>query len=108
MLAYVFWHVPFPKIDTRDYEAALLEFQGHLARKPPPGLIGCTTYRIPEVPWLSGHRGYEDWYFLESSAALDILDEEAVGPQRWDIHAGIAAKMDFGHGGLYEHLHGER
>jgi hypothetical protein len=107
MLAYIFWHVPFADVSPGDYEAALLGFQADLASRPPPGFAACTAYRIAEVPWLNGRRGYEDWYFVSSSAALDGLNEAAVTPQRWDIHAAIASKMDFGQGGLYRHFHGE-
>jgi hypothetical protein len=107
MLAYIFWHVPFAGIKLGDYEAALLDFQADLASPPPPGLASCATYQISEVPWLDNRRGYEDWYFMHSSAALDVLNQAAVNPKRWDVHAVIASKMEFGHGGLYHHLHGE-
>jgi hypothetical protein len=107
MLAYLFWHVPFQSIESKDYEAALLKFQSELARTSPQGLASCSTYRISEVHWLNGRRGYEDWYFVDSSAALDVLNKAAVNPQRWDVHAAVADKMEFGYGGLYEHLQGE-
>jgi hypothetical protein len=55
---------------------------------------------------LDNHGGYEDWYLVRSSAALDDLNEAAVSPQRWDVHAAIASKMGPGHGGLYQHLYG--
>ncbi len=74
MLAYLFWHVPLPGVDTRDYEAALLDFQAELARAPPAGLESCMTYQISETPWLSGRKGYEDWYFMKSGAALELLN----------------------------------
>ena len=107
MLAYIFWHVPFAGIKLGDYEAALLDFQADLASPPPPGLASCTTYQISEVPWLDNRRGYEDWYLMHSSAALDVLNQAAANPKRWDIHAVIASKTEFGHGGLYHHLYGE-
>jgi hypothetical protein len=107
MLAYIFWHVPLPGISPSDYEAALLGFQRDLAKAPPSGFGSCTTSQIFEVPWLNGRSGYEDWYFVDSSAALDALNEAAVAPLRRDVHAAIASKMDFGHGGLYRHVFGE-
>jgi hypothetical protein len=107
MLAYVFWHVPLAEVSTREYEAALLTFQADLANAPPSGFASCAAYRISEVPWLDRRQGYEDWYFVHSSAALDTLNEAAVKPKRWDVHAGIATKMETGRGGLYQHLHGE-
>ena len=73
---------------------------------PPAGLEASATYQISEVPWLSGLPGYEDWCFMTSSAALDTLNNAAVRPERWNVHAAVSCKTDFGHGGLYYHLHG--
>jgi len=106
MLAYLFWHVPLAGVELRDYESALLAFQADLAAAPPSGLCACATYQISEVPWLDDHRGYEDWYLVPSSAELDALNEAAVKPARWDVHAAIASRMGSGHGGLYRHLYG--
>jgi hypothetical protein len=106
MLAYIFWHVPFADIDIREYESALLGFHADLVSSPPAGFKASSTYQISEVPWLNGRSGYEDWCFLTSSAALDALNEAAVRPERWNVHAAIASKTDFGHGGLYYRLHG--
>ena len=106
MLAYIFWHVPFSDIDVREYETALLDFHTDLAAAPPGGLEASATYRISEVPWLNGLPGYEDWCFITSSGVLDALNEAAVRPERRDVHAAIASKTDFGHGGLYYRLHG--
>jgi hypothetical protein len=108
MLAYVFWHLPRPDFSSQDYEAALLDFVTDLASTPPRGFASCATYRISEVPWLDRRRGYEDWYFVQSSADLDALNTAAVSPRRWDVHAAIASKMEIGHGGLYYHLRGDQ
>lgn len=107
MLAYIFWHTPFAHVDARDYEKALLDFHADMARDPPPGFEGSATYRISEVPWLDNRAGYEDWCFLKSSADLDGLNRAAIKPERWNVHASISSKTDFGHGGLYYHLSGE-
>jgi hypothetical protein len=107
MLAYIFWHVPFANVDRKDYEAALVAFQADLASAPPQGLTSCATFRISEVPWLNGRRGYEDWYFVRSFAALEALNDAAVNARRGHIHAAVASKMELGHGGLYRHFHGE-
>jgi hypothetical protein len=107
ILAYLFWHVPLADIDKGDYEAALTDFHRHLADDPPQGFKGSASYRISNVPWLDDRSGYEDWCFVESAAALDGLNKAAVKPERWDVHANISYKTDFGHGGLYYHLHGE-
>ena len=107
MLAYIFWHRPLADIDVHDYETALLGFHTDLAADPPAGLEASATYQISEVPWLNDRPGYEDWCFVKSSAALDSLNNAAVRPERWNVHAAIASKTDFGHGGLYYHLHGD-
>ena len=107
MLAYIFWHKPFADVTATDYEAALAAFHADLGGSGSPGLISSATYRITETPWLDRAPGYEDWCFVESSAALDPLNKAAVAPERWDVHAGISSKTDYGHGGLYYRLSGE-
>ena len=44
---------------------------------------------------------YEDWYFVDGSAALDRLDEAAVAAAAVDSHTGIARLSATGAGGLY-------
>jgi hypothetical protein len=107
MLAYLFWHVPRAGVDPRDYESALVGFHADLGASPPPGLEGSATYRTSELPWLDGRAGYEDWCFVASSAALDTLNQAAVKPERWNVHAAVSSRTEFGHGGLYYHLHGD-
>jgi hypothetical protein len=107
MLAYVFWHTPLAGLDAREYETPLLEFHADLARNPPAGLVTSATYRVSGLPWLNGRTGYEDWCLLTSPAALDGLNQAAVTPERWAVHAAIASKTDFGHGGLYYRLYGD-
>lgn len=107
MLAYLFWHVPLAEVEPSAYEAALMKFHRHLADGSPPGFARSTSYRISAVPWLGNRTGYEDWCFVESSSALETLNQAAVDPTRWDVHAGISYKTEFGHGGLYYHLSGE-
>lgn len=108
MLAYIFWHVPFADTNTSEYEAALTAFHSHLANDAPQGFERSTTYGISNVPWLNDRTGYEDWYFVDSTSALDGLNKAAVKPERWDVHASVSYKTEFGHGGLYYHLHGEK
>ena len=107
MLGYVFWHVPFPDVSAHDYENALLAFHADLARSPPPEFKGSASYRVSDVPWLGGRDGYEDWCFVASAGALELLNRDAVKPERWNVHAGAASRMDIGYGGLYYHLRGE-
>jgi hypothetical protein len=107
MLAYIFWHRPYPTVEKPAYEAALTRFHNALGKTSCPGFRGSATYRISETPWLDGKVGYEDWNLLDSSAAMDPLNEAAVAPAMWDTHAAIAEQTDFGHGGLYRYLLGE-
>lgn len=107
MLAYLFWHAPLADTDKGNYETALTDFHRHLANDPPQGFRCSATYRISKVPWLNDRAGYEDWCLVDSAAALDGLNRAAIKPERWEVHAGISYKTDFGHGGLYYPLHGE-
>ena len=60
------------------YEESIVRFQSDLARQPPPGLRSAASFRIEAVPWLGNHAGYEDWYLLEGSWAMDPLNGFAV------------------------------
>ena len=107
MTAYLFWHRPFAERDRDVYEAALVRFHRELVKRRCPGFEGSATYRIAATPWLDGRPGYEDWSFVESSAGLDPLNEMAVAPDMWEVHAGISGKTETGHGGLYYHILGD-
>ena len=108
MFAYIFWHVPFADGNKSEYEAALTAFHRHLANDASQGFKGSATYGISNVAWLSNRTGYEDWYFVDSTSALDGLNKAAVEPERWDVHASVSYKTEFGHGGMYYHLRGEK
>ena len=82
MLAYVFFHRPGPGIETVAYEKALGTFHATLAEDSPAGFVSSTTYRISE--------SYADWYLVESSAALDPLNEAAVKGKRSSPHDAVA------------------
>lgn len=107
MLAYVFWHRPYPQVEQKAYEGSLVRFQAELMREPPPGLIGASTFAIGAVPWLSGRSGYEDWCLLEGSWAMDLLNAFAITGPRLPSHDHVAAQADEGCGGLYAHAGGE-
>jgi hypothetical protein len=107
MLAYVFWHRPFAHVDRKAYEAALARFLADLPRNKPPGLIAAGSFRIEPVPWLSAMAGYEDWYLLEGSWALDPLNAFAITGSTQAPHDNVAALMEEGRGGLYAHAGGE-
>ncbi len=76
-----------------DYETALKRFHASLAGSPPVGFLGSSTFR-------TGDR-YSDWYLVESSAALDFLNEAAVSGARTHAHEAAARMaVDFA-GKLY-------
>jgi len=89
------------------YESTLIHFHRQLAEASPPGFQASATYRISPTPWLDERRGYEDWYFVEASWALDPLNRVAVSGRMEAPHAAIAALMETGHGGLYSLLCGD-
>ncbi len=99
MLAYVFSHRPAGGVDVGDYEAALRRFHATLASAPPSGFIGSSTFTV-------GDR-YDDWYLVESSAALDILNEAAVSGARTPAHNAAARMAVDGVGKLYTLASGE-
>ncbi len=108
MLAYVFWHRRRALVSAPEYEAALCAFHAVLWEGSIPGLLGLRIRRLAHVPWLPGAaEGYEDWYLLESSAALDVLNEAAVTGPRRAAHDRIAALADDGVAGLYAPRLGE-
>ncbi len=107
MLAYVFWHRPYANVDRSRYEQGIVRFQAELERQKPPGFISAASFRIEAVPWLGDQAGYEDWYCVEASWALDPLNAFAVAGHAQAPHDGVAAQMDFGHGGLLAHVAGE-
>ena len=93
MLAYVFSHRPADGVDIADYEAALKRFHATLAASPPAGFLGSSTFRV-------GDR-YSDWYLVDSSAALDVLNDAAVSGARTRAHDAAAhMAVDFA-GKLY-------
>lgn len=107
MLAYVFWHRPYADADRKHYEDALLRFQAQLAQEKPPGFVAAAAFRIEPVPWLNEQDGYEDWYLVQGSWALDPLNAFAVAARMQAPHDAVAAQMDQGHGGLYASAGGE-
>jgi len=101
LLAYVFWHIPRPGILARDYEAAHREFHDILWDSQVAGLLGIQVFKLAAIPWLDGQPGYEDWHFLDNSAALDVLDRAAITRARQHPHDRIAAMAAHGTAGLY-------
>ncbi len=102
MLAYVFWHRPAEDSIAADYEAALTRFHAALAARPPEGFLGSAAFCVDAAPWLDGTgQAYEDWYLLQGSAALDVLDAAALDQRRAGAHDAVAVQAATGVAGLY-------
>lgn len=84
MLAYVFSHRAAGGVDITAYEESLRRFHSALASASPSGFIASATFRIAGA--------FSDWYLLESSAALDVLNAAAVSGARAAVH-DTAARM---------------
>jgi len=103
MLAFVFWHWPFPEVDTERYEARLARFHEALPQAKPQGFSRSVVFRIDGAPWTAERdRAYEDWYLLDDSAAIDALNEAAVSGDRKGPHDNAAESAAGGTGGLYQ------
>lgn len=102
MLAYVFWHTPEEGVDTGRYEASLGTFHRALEAAAIRGFHGSTVFRLGDgVPWMAARPVYEDWYMLADSAALDPLNEAAVGARMRPSHDDVAQLAGAGTAGLY-------
>jgi hypothetical protein len=93
LLAYVFSHRPADGVDTTKYEDSLREFHAALASAAPSGFITSNTFRTAE--------GFSDWYMVESSAALDVLNAAAVTGARTAVHDAAARMAAGGVGKLF-------
>ncbi len=105
MIAYVFWHWPAPGADRAAYEAAQRGFQTELNRTGSDGFQRSVSYRVRGAQWLAGGDGYEDWYLLDGSHALDPLNDAAVSGRMRRPHEE-AARGASGIGGLYRLMRG--
>ncbi|HEX6487305.1 MAG TPA: hypothetical protein VF137_00325 [Candidatus Dormibacteraeota bacterium] len=59
------------------------------------------------MPWLPGGEAYEDWYLLEGSFALDIINRAAVTGVMTGPHHGAASLTGSMAAGLYQLVAGE-
>jgi len=108
MLAYVFWHWPSVEVDRQAYEASLQGFQTVLSENKPAGFYDAAVFRIKGAPWLPANTsGYEDWYIVQDSGALDLLNDAAVTPPRKDAHDVAARQAAGGTAGLYRLRQGQ-
>jgi hypothetical protein len=99
LLAYVFSHRPAGDVDVGEYEAALQRFHAILTAARPGGFISSSTFRVGD--------GYSDWYLVENSAALDVLNEAAVSGARTAVHDAAARMAVDGVGKLLSLAAGE-
>jgi hypothetical protein len=101
VLAYLFWHWPAEPAEAGRYERELKAFHRGLGEAAPEGFQGSAAFRVSGLPWVAaGGEGYEDWYLVEGSFALDPLNEVAVGPDLRQGHDRVARAAAKGVGGL--------
>jgi hypothetical protein len=102
MLAYVFWHWRYPYVDKTAYQQHLIKFHDALQAQKPPGFHYSAIFRIEHVPWAARNgEVYEEWYVLDNSAALDVLNEAAVSEPCKEPHNQVATEAAGGTAGLY-------
>jgi hypothetical protein len=99
VLAYVFSHRPARGVGIETYEDSLRQFHRALAKGALSGFVASSTFRIGG--------GYSDWYLLESSAAMDVLNAAAVSGERAGPHDAAAAMAADGVGKLLKLAAGE-
>ena len=71
-------------MDIGIYTESLRKFHAALATAAPSGFISSCTFRTGDA--------YSDWYMLETSAVLDVLNRAAVSGARAPAH-DAAARM---------------
>lgn len=101
MLVYLFWHRPRPEVAAVTYETALNAFHRSLMQSRPQGFLGSFIVALDEIPWLARRPGYADWYLVEASADLDIINRAAVTGAREAPHNAVAQLAQDGIAGLY-------
>jgi hypothetical protein len=108
MLAYVFWHWRYPSVEKTSYQKRIIDFQETLNTHKPSGFLYSAVFEIEHVPWAGGEgEAYEEWYVLDNSAALDVLNEAAVTGPCKEPHNQIAIYAAGGTGGLYRFSSGK-
>jgi hypothetical protein len=102
VLAFVFWNWPRPDVRRDEYESRLVAFHERLAGALPGGMERSLVWRVSGAPWLPSGSGYEDWYLLENSAALDVINRDAVTGILGEQHHAAARLSGGGTSGLYQ------
>ena len=102
MLAYVFWHWPIPDIDDASYRNLLQIFHETLKANPPRGFLRSVAFAVSRLPLqTTSQPGFEDWYLLEDSGALDVINHAAVSGVCEEPHNQVARYAAGGTAGLY-------
>jgi len=99
LLAYVFSHRPASGVAIEAYEESLREFHAALADAAPSGFISSSTFRTGDM--------FSDWYMVDSSAALDVVNAAAVSGARASVHDAAARMAADGVGKLLKLHSGE-
>lgn len=84
MIAYLFFHHLADGADAVEYEAGLRHFHVALREGGVPGFVDSRTFHVED--------GYADWYVVETSAALDYLNDAAVSGGRAPLHDAVAPR----------------
>lgn len=92
MLAYVFSHRPAAGVEVAAYEDFLRRFHAELASASLSGFIESATFAVGG--------GYSDWYLLENTSAMDVLNAAAVTGARAPAHDSAASMAIDGSGKL--------
>jgi len=101
MLAYVFWHWPNAAVDVRTYEKAVADFHAALAAAKPAGFVRSAVFQT-RAPWIGRpDGGYEEWYLLENSGAMDVINEAVVSAACREPHDHVARLAGGGTASLY-------
>ena len=102
MLGYLLWHWPLAEVDAAAYEASISGFHRALADLQPKGFLGSASFRVSGAPWAAScGPAYEDWYLLEDSAAIDVLNDLAVSGESKGHHDSAALALENAAAGLY-------
>src|SRR5712692_1523193 len=103
MLAYVFWHWRSSHIEKTAYQKSLIDFHEALRTQQPKGFYYSMVFELEHAPWIdSPGEVYEEWYMLQNSAALDILNQAAITGACQEPHNQVAKGAAGGAGGLYQ------
>lgn len=102
MLAYVFWHWPNIDIAYDSYRGLLERFHETLNANKPHGFLMSVVFASSNLPWQpSSQPAFEDWYLVDDSAALDVLNQAAVSGACEEAHNLVARQAAGGTAGLY-------